>query len=85
MTTFHHNQAHPYNVAEKSREFSATIGKNRTFTSKSAHVAKELPIFSATMKWPWGRNALLGNLATDNLIPSILVDIENVPADSVGL
>ena len=26
--------------------------------------------------------ALLGNLATDNVIPSILVDIENVPADS---
>ena len=25
--------------------------------------------------------ALLGNLATDNVIPSILVDIENVPAD----
>ena len=25
--------------------------------------------------------ALLGNLATDNIIPSILVDIENVPAD----
>ena len=25
--------------------------------------------------------ALLGNLATDNVIPSILVDIENVPTD----
>ena len=25
--------------------------------------------------------ALLGNLATDNVIPGILVDIENVPAD----
>ena len=29
--------------------------------------------------------ALLGNLAADNVIPSILVDIENVPADSGAL